>query len=225
VSKSSRRRKHKKRRKAVSSLRSRTSEQGDRALRPPNTPPPVDPIRFFSYIRSAPKKLAAAILGVATLLGYVVLAPRLAVDPPLIGTNPAKPFDGLFTLTNKGNFSLYKVNATCADPIIGGNPAPGAPLSFDPKHPFILEYNAIVPVFSVPKLEPEQPQSFPCNNFTSIASTVPITINHCGVKILVDFKLLGFVPWGPKTFPLEANLGQDGKLHWSHPVLIKEPPP
>jgi hypothetical protein len=182
------------------------------------------PIRFRDRIRTFPKKLIAAVLGISTLLGYVVLAPRLSVDPPSAGTDPSNPFNELFTLTNKGNFSLYEVNATCAEPFLGFAPASGAK-TFDPKQPFSLKSEMIVPVFSVSKLEPEDPRSFSCNNFSSIRSNgVPIKIVSCAVIVQIDFKVLRFIPWWPTSVPLEAFLREDGKLHWSHPVLARLPP-
>jgi hypothetical protein len=54
--------------------------------------------------------LFGAILAVGTLLGYVVLIPRMTVvvsDPP----DPNDPFSSSITVTNTGNLPLYSVSA------------------------------------------------------------------------------------------------------------------
>jgi len=228
MSKSSRRRKRNARRKRNNGnrpkVRSEIAEPNTQSDIPPSTTTPVCQVRLGTRIRAFPKKLMALALGIATLLGYVVLAPRLSVEPPSAGTDPSNPFNEPFTLNNDGYFSLYDVKATCAEPGISGIPAPGVPFNPSPKHPFALGAMIVVHVFSTPKLEPEDPRSFLCNSFTSVGSMgVPFVIRHSWVKISVEFKLFRFVPWWSKSFPFRAEL-KDGQLHWSHHPWLPEPP-
>ena len=228
MSKSSRRRKRRNRKKIERpAVKPAISKPEPQSPSQPGTTALIHPVRFYhDRISSISKKLMAAILAVATLVGTgVVLAPQMSVDPPSVVTDPANPFNELFTITNKSYLSLYDVKVTCAEPSIGFNPTSAVPLSAT-QHLFSTAATVTVSVFSVPKLPHDDPRSFFCNSFSSFRSAgVPMNIVYCAVKVRVAFKLMGVIPWWPKSFPLEAYLDyHDGKLHWSHPVLTHDLP-
>jgi hypothetical protein len=74
--------------------------------RPPTRPPPPPPPKKDHWQFVTPRRLWSAILAFCTLLGVIVLWPRITIDPDRSQIDPLHPFPVSFTIRNTGFIPL-----------------------------------------------------------------------------------------------------------------------
>jgi hypothetical protein len=166
------------------------------------------------------KGILAVLLAVATLLGLVVLPPRIAIEKPDEPVDVFRPFEFPFTLSNGGYFSLYDVRVNCVpDEFTFRKTADIAGSTALPQ--IHVQNQAFV---DIRDFAPGDQKSFSCDVFhfdekTSIPNTMPVV--DCDVKIAATFRPIPFIRWRAfKQFIFEASIAGDGTLRWHYPMLL-----
>lgn len=161
-------------------------------------------------------------LGIATLLGYLILIPQIHASKPSEPVDPYVPFDLPFGLENAGYFPLYNLKVDCTWDEVEvkdvGLPAGSPPQQKGPAIEMKTQKFDEIPV-----LASGDGHSFVCDvvHFTEprrIPNGWPI--QRCDVKIRMNFRPVRFLSWlVSREFTFDAAVGSDGKLHWSEPRL------
>jgi hypothetical protein len=198
------------------------SKRTQRPKRPKRIPTETTRGGFWHRIPLIGKLLSGVVLGVATLLGYLVVMPQIHTIKPSEPVDPYVPFDLPFGLENAGYFPLYDLKVDCTwdefEVKDVGVPA-GSPRPV--KGPTIVMKTQQFE--EVPLLASDEGHSFVCDvvHFADpdgIPNGWPV--QRCNVKIDMSFGPIRFIDWRiSRHFIFEAALGRDGKLHWSEPRL------
>jgi len=155
---------------------------------------------------------------VATLLGFVVLPPKISVEKPAESVDVFRPFELPFTVSNDGYFPVYRMKINCIphelqfrDLATNNNEQP----QIDVKNQAFEQ---------IPLLASGERRSFVCDVFhfheptTSVPNALPIT--SCDVGIGITFRPIRFIHWHVlRQFLFQASIASDWKLRWHYPML------
>jgi hypothetical protein len=175
-------------------------------------------------IRPWVRRLVEFSLGAATLLGIVVLPPRISVEKPSESVDAFHPFELPFALSNDGYFSIYKVKINCIPDhlVFQFHKETGAPADTDNKAPTTTLKNQAFE--QIPILSAGDRRSFVCDVFhfnqppESTGAHWPV--QFCNVGIGITFRPIRFIHWRVfRQFSFQASISSDGKLRWAYPIL------
>jgi hypothetical protein len=161
-------------------------------------PPPAKPIQKSKISRGA--KIAwTMIVGLGTLLAYLVLFPRISVVPYSPNLNPSEPFLTPFIISNDGYFSIYAIRYNCG---INRVELDGG----------LVFRNSLVTDF-IPlraQLSPTEKDSFLCSFRNAIKGR---TVQMADVTLEIEFQnMFGFRQYQP--YRMVAEKAVDGQFHW-----------
>ncbi len=152
--------------------------------------------------------VVAIILGIATLLGYAILIPRMTVtlsDPP----DPKNPLSSSVTVTNTGYIPLESVGSGLAIRkllVMGPNGVTGGAGSED--------YNSILTTGEGHYLGMDDGYSFALNNLSVFQSLTPYPMVSADIAIVVDYEIPIIHLRRRKTFIEFAQKQTNGNFYW-----------
>jgi hypothetical protein len=184
---------------------------------------PTQPSRSGVWRRIPPvvKGASAFLLAVATLLGFVVLPPRISVEKPAESVDVFRPFELPFTVSNDGYFSVYRMTINCIPHELQFRNTPAlAAANKNEQTQFNIKNQAFE---QIPLLASGERRSFVCDVFhfrehTSVPNNWPLI--SCDVGVGITFRPIRFIHWRLfRQFLFQASIASDWKLRWHYPLL------
>jgi len=179
----------------------------------------LQPGLFAHRIQPWMQRLIALALAVATLLGFVVLPPKVSVESPYEGVDEYRPFELPFTLSNDGYFPVYRVNVGCNPKDLYWTFPPGTPKGKEASANIDLTSQTFE---QIPELKAGERRSFVCEvfHFVGDINTSTTAIVGCNVAVKVTFRPIAFIHWRLlRPFEFAASISSTGVLHWHYPFL------
>jgi hypothetical protein len=157
-------------------------------------------------------------LAVATLLGYVVLIPRVtpSISSPI---NPINPFSSSITITNSGNIPLDSVSVSVKIRAICGTAAPVCPN--ETQYPDPTRFDDIATTVHHPEwvdrhlsIDGRFDFSMGDSFFQPPDEPDTVTLKFADIAVVVDYQL-PIIHWKMhKQFPLYTRKASNGTLYW-----------
>jgi hypothetical protein len=158
-------------------------------------------------------------LGAATLLGVVVLPPRVSVEKPADAVDAFHPFELPFTISNDGYFPIYRVKINCIPHELVFQKTPQLQTE-NGESKLSLKNQAFA---QIPELTSGEKMSFVCDVFHfadegKVPNSWPVVGSDVGVGI--TFRPVKFLHWRVfRQFTFAATISSSHLLRWHYPML------
>lgn len=161
-----------------------------------------------THLRSLLRNGLRFVLGIATLIGFVSLWPRIQVLPPADVVDLSQPFRNSFSLQNNGVLPIYKVEVQCLPYNARWFKTEGAAIAI----PFASIGNRRYIADEIPGAER---RPFACDVIRMLDNPY-VRLQALDVVILVRFRPIRFIPWNwpLKSWVFETLPNSSGNLRW-----------